>query len=233
MKKAVFCFLVIVFFINGRVVFSQDRPGAVRFLEVTGTVELQEAGSSTWAPAAAGMVIGKGTVISTGFKSTARISLENSTIAIRPLTRLTLEEIVQRGSGEEVSLYLRSGRVRADVTPPAGGNIDFTIRSPTATASVRGTGFDFNPPYLLVDDGQVRYTGVNGATANVNPGERSYIDEKENRVVPPSETTTTLFTPTLPELDSTGGNSASSPVIFPPVISLPSKGDMDVGFEWP
>jgi hypothetical protein len=225
MKKTVLLFFGAVLFINSQFVFSQDRQGTARFLEITGTVEIQEPGSAAWTPAAAGMSIGKGTVISTGFKSTALISLENSSLTIRPLTRLTLEEIVQRGNNEEISLYLRSGRVRAEVTPPAGGNTDFRIRSPTATASVRGTAFEYEPPYLTVEDGQVQYTSESGETANVNQGEKSYIDEKENRVVPPFETATALITPILPELSSTGSNSTSSPV-------MPPQDNVSVGPDW-
>jgi hypothetical protein len=172
------------------------------------------------------MTIAKGAVISTSFKSTALVSLENSKLIIRPLTRLTLEELVQREGGEEVSLYLRSGRVRAEVSPPAGRKTQFTVHSPSVTASVRGTAFEFAPPHLTVEEGRVQYTIANGETLNVDRGEESYLDEADNRLVPPFEIAKTLFSPSFPELNNTGGGSfSSSPVVGPASV--------ETGFEWP
>jgi hypothetical protein len=67
--------------------------------EFSGNVEVKAGGRVDWVPAAPGMEIGMDTVISTGFKSTARISLGNSILTIRHLTRLTVAELAQRGNG--------------------------------------------------------------------------------------------------------------------------------------
>ncbi|MDR1904517.1 MAG: FecR family protein [Treponema sp.] len=117
-------------------------PASAFFRELSGTVETRASGSAVWVKAAKGYPIGKDTIISTGFKSTAVIAVGNSTLTVRPLTRLSLEAIIQNQDGEQVSLYLQTGRVRAEVKPPSRGNIDFTVRGPSITASVRGTGFD-------------------------------------------------------------------------------------------
>ncbi|MDR2303979.1 MAG: FecR family protein [Treponema sp.] len=240
MKKTALCFVCAVFFINGQNVFSQERTGQAQFLSISGTVEVQEPGSVTWKPAEAGMVVGKDTVISTGFRSSAHVSLENSSLIIRPLTRLTLEEIVQQEDTEEVKLYLQTGRVRAEVKPAAKGRIGLTMRAPIATASVRGTVFEFDTVNLTVESGQVQYSGVNGQTVYVDQGEWTYVDESENRIVSPFETATTLLTPVIPELQNTGGDSTSPPVnVSPPAFSPPETepdsigGDVDVGVEWP
>jgi hypothetical protein len=234
MKKAALVFLVIIFLINSKGVFSQDTAGQARFLTVTGTVEIQEQGSSRWTPASEGDLVKTGTIISTGFKSSAALSLGNSSLTIRPLTRLSLEEIVRMENTEKVSLNLRTGRVRAEVTPPAGGKTDFSIHTPSATASVRGTIFEFDTLELSVENGRVQYSGINGQTIYVDQGEWTYVDVTENRVVPPFETATSLLTPVLPELSNTssgnnsgGKTSSSSPVL--PVLT----GDMGVGVEWP
>jgi hypothetical protein len=158
--------------------------------------------------------ISKDTVISTSFKSTAIISLGKSTLLIRPLTRLTLDELVQRGDNEQVRVTLQSGRVRADVTPPPGGRTDFTVKSPIATASVRGTGFDFDTVDLKVESGRVQYTGNGGQTVLVDRGERSYISETENRPISPFETATASLAPSIPELTDTGvASTTTSPAI--------------------
>jgi hypothetical protein len=158
-------------------IFAQDRAAIV--LEVQGTVEIQDGVSAEWRAAAPGDSIGKNAVISTGFKSSVLIVLGDSHLSIRPLTRLTLEELVQGDTAEEVRLYLRTGRVRVDVRPPAEARIDFTVRSPAVTASVRGTSFEFDTRHLYVDNGQVLMEGGGGQMVYVDAGQRSYVEESE------------------------------------------------------
>jgi hypothetical protein len=112
-------------------------------------------------------------MISTGFRSTALIALENSTLTVRPLTRLSLEELQNIQGNETVGINLHTGRVRAEVSPPAAGKTTFTIRSPTATASVRGTAFDFDGMNLSVDEGQVHVAGKDGIGVYVGEGHES------------------------------------------------------------
>ncbi|MDR0557924.1 MAG: hypothetical protein LBG43_08695 [Treponema sp.] len=84
-------------------------------------MEIKAGGAAAWVPATPGMEIGRDAVVSTGFKSTARISVGNSVLIIRPLTRLSVAEIAQRGNDEAVDLYLETGRVKAELSPPSGG----------------------------------------------------------------------------------------------------------------
>jgi hypothetical protein len=204
--------------------FAQSAQA--KFLEVTGTVEIKEAGSPDWKPAAPGDPIGKDTVVSTGFKSTALISLGNSNLAVRPLTRLTLEELERQGGTERAALYLNTGRVRAEVTPPAGGKVDFTIKSPSITASVRGTAFEFDTKHLKVDKGSIRLSNAKGQRVYVGEGQRSYINEAEQRVVPPFEAENELLRPELPELTNTN-SAAQGPA------SVPGLSPADVTVRWP
>jgi hypothetical protein len=165
--------------------YAQTPAAMIR--EVTGRVEIQAPGSPAWVPASAGMAVEKAARVSTGFKSTAVIAAGNSTITVRPLTRLTLEEIAGLEENEQAGLYLESGRVRAEVTLPSGGTIDFSVRSPIVTASVRGTAFEFDTVNLTVDNGRVQFTSVNGSLAAVRAGERSAVNEKTYIVIPPRE----------------------------------------------
>jgi hypothetical protein len=140
------------------------------------------------------------------------------------LTRLTLEELVQRDSTEEVGLYLRTGRIRAEVRPPLDSRTDFTIRSPIATASVRGTDFEFDTRRLYVDSGRVLLEGAGGQTVYVDAGQRSYVDESAQRVIPPFEAETALLTPILSELtntgSATGGYGPAITTLTAPEVSL-------------
>jgi hypothetical protein len=204
-----------------------------RLLEFSGTVEIKEVGASGWRPAVQNEVIKNDTAVSTGFKSTALISLGNSRLIVRPLTRLSLEELLERDGSEEVSLYLRSGRVRAEVTPPAGGDAVFTVRSPIATASVRGTAFRFDTRRLQVDNGIVRLANNKGQRVYVPEGRQSYVDESDHRAVPPFEAGNTLLTPSLPELTHTGSASGISAAIQGAKISETISADFGIDVEWP
>jgi hypothetical protein len=166
--------------------------------DMTGTVELKAPGSAVWTPAAPGAVLARNTAISTGFKSTAVLLVGNSTLTVRPLTRLTLEELTRSQGDEQVSLHIQTGRIRAEVTPPAGGKINFAVRSPSATASVRGTTFDFDTINLDVDNGTVQYSGVDGRSVMVYAGGSSTIDSVSGRAAEPQETAAAEQIPTLP-----------------------------------
>jgi hypothetical protein len=168
------------------------------FVEVHGTVEVRPPGASAWTAAAAGMAVEPDTAISTSFRSTAIIQAGPSRILLRPLTRLTLEEIIDKQETEEVRLFLRSGRIRAEVSPPKGGKTNFTVHSPIAIASVRGTSFDFDMVNLSVDNGLVRYSYINGLTVYVAEREESYAKEKESRVVQPQEIAAASRIPHIP-----------------------------------
>jgi hypothetical protein len=218
-------FVVFLIFICAGNAFTQTTEA--RFLEVTGTVETKDASSPEWKKAAPGDLIGKNTTISTGLKSSAVISLGSSRLDVRPLTMLTLEELVQRDGAEETSLYLRTGRVRAVVTPPAGQNVDFTVGSPVTTASVRGTSFEFDGRRLRVEDGWVLLEGSGGQKVYVARTQRSYVDENnQNRIVPPFEAETALLRPVIPELTNTASGTQ------PPETGKPSPGTY-IYIGWP
>jgi hypothetical protein len=222
--KKVFVFMLVLAGIWN--VFAQEGQAVI--LEARGTVEIQDGGSAEWRVGAPGDAVGKNAVISTGFRSTALIALGDSRISVRPLTRLTLEELVRRDTAEEVSLHLRTGRVRAEVKPPVGGRTDFTVRSPIATASVRGTSFEFDTRHLYVNEGRVLLEGGNGQMVYVDEGQRSYVDESEQRVMPPFEAEAALLTPALSELASTGSDTGS----YAPVITTPGVTPVSIEAEW-
>ncbi|MDR1250221.1 MAG: hypothetical protein LBK63_13085 [Treponema sp.] len=113
MKKS---FAFILFFAGIGSVFAQEGQAVI--LEAQGTVEIRDGDSTEWRAAAPGDTIKKNAVIATGFKSIALIALGDSRLIVRPLTRLTLDELIQRDAVEEASLRLRTGRIRAEVRPP-------------------------------------------------------------------------------------------------------------------
>jgi hypothetical protein len=153
-------------------VFCQN--GVIR--ELTGDVELKHAGASAFVRANAGETVAPSTIVSTGFRSTAIIVIGNSVITVQPLTRLSLAEIQTAGNAETVSLDLQAGRVRVDVNPPAGMQANFSVQTPSATASVRGTSFEMDAETLTVHTGRVIYTGTTGTAAIVTGGNSGAVN---------------------------------------------------------
>lgn len=165
---------IIVFLIVAAVLTSVSADISAKITEIAGKVEYSLPGKS-WMPAKIGDVLPKGTIISTGFKSTAVLSVGASTITVKPVTRLSLEELLESASGSQTQLFLLAGRVKADVTPQEGKITEFQVKSPTATASVRGTGFEFDGLNLLVDRGLVQLQNPTGMRRSVAAGEFSYV----------------------------------------------------------
>jgi hypothetical protein len=154
--------------------------------ELSGDVEVKAPGGE-WAPAAAGQKLERAALISVGFRSSALIAVGNSTITVRSLTRLGLEELSALEGNERVNLNLRVGRVRAEVIPPPGGKTDFTIRSPSVTASVRGTSFEFDGVRLQVEEGRVHVRGKDSGGTYVASGHGVSADAETGRIASVAE----------------------------------------------
>jgi hypothetical protein len=167
-------------------------------VETSGTVEIKAPGASEWRAAVTGEALERATLISTGFRSTALIRIGNSTITVRPLTRLSLEEIAANQDGEQVVLNLRAGRVRADVRAPEGGRTDFSVRAPTATASVRGTVFEFDGLEVKVEEGRVHLGGQSVTGAYVSAGHSTAVDAERGSTAAVVEVLKEELAPALP-----------------------------------
>jgi hypothetical protein len=204
------------------VLFAQDES-RVLIRETRGTVEVKEPGANDWSPARQGQIVARTAAISTGFRSTAVIVVGNSQVSIQPLTRLTVDEILAVSGNEQVNINLRTGRIRADVKPPAGGRTEFTVRSPTATASVRGTSFEFDGIRLAVNEGRVYVTGGDRIGAYVGAGHQVRTELDTGRTVGAAEIVKEELTPSAPA----GMNST------PEVKSAPSAIEsIEFGFKW-
>jgi hypothetical protein len=201
---------------------AQTAPAYIR--EVTGTVETKAPGAAEWIAAAAGQTLDRASLVSTGFNSTALIGIGNSTIMVRPLTRLSLEELAAAQGKEQVTLNLRAGRVRVDVEPPVDGTVDFSVRSPMATASVRGTVFEFDGTRLSVEEGRVHLGGAAVTGAYVGRGHSTVADPETGKTALAVERVKEEMAPALPA----GADAALSR----PAAPVPVSGGLGIGFGW-
>jgi hypothetical protein len=209
MKKA----LVVVLMITaaGQSAYTQSPRAVIR--ELRGTVEIRTPGSPVWRAAAVGQELERETLVSTGFGSGALIALGESTLRVQPLTRLSLGEIADAG---RIDIQLRAGRIRADVKPPVEGKVEFTIRSPSAVASVRGTVFEFDTVNLRVNEGTVSFAGADNTVVYVAARQSSSPDPVSGRAAAPVETAAVRTPPPPAGVEKV---AAPSPVVIP--VSVP------------
>ena len=155
-------------------ILTPTLPAQVRAVvkEVNGKVEVK-AQSGSWERARVGMGFSPGTYISTGFNSSALLELGSTLLQVKPLTRMKLEELIQRGDTVSTGLYLRVGRVRAEVKSVKGIRQEFKLKSPLSTAAVRGTEFEYDGVTVKVINGVVYLYNRNGQKRSVAIGEQS------------------------------------------------------------
>ena len=178
--------------------FAQEGALEAKIRELSGTVELKQAGSAAWENAVQGQSVAGDTTLSTGFKSSAVIAIGESLVTVRPLTRLSITEISSRMGVETINMSLQTGRVRPDVKPSTGNRTAFAVQTPPATASVRGTIFEVDAYSITVIEGSIEYKGVNGISVFVDSGGNSYVDQRTGRAVYPLETLRSSLAPELP-----------------------------------
>ena len=201
--KKIFIASLMMFFVFAA--YSQN--GVIR--EFTGDVTLKPAGRADFIPAAAGSVVAQDTIVSTGFRSTAIITIGTNIITVRPLTRLSLSEIQSSADKEEINLNLQAGRVRVEVNPPAGTRTNLTVQSPSSTASVRGTLFEVDARNLQVIEGKVIYASSNGFISVVSGGASGAISDGGSAQDPVEIVVSELF-PSAPV-----GAGASGETVIP------------------
>lgn len=169
--------------------------------EVSGKVEVKL--DNKWVPVQVGQEFDTGVMISTGFKSSAKLKIAGAKITLQPLTRMAISEITNTEDTDGSEVFLDAGTIVADVKPLENKRARFTVRSPAATASVRGTSGE------VTSDGKITgYTGVWYTTdnsgnnpANLNSGKTVYYS--------PGESSTLIFNATVNDLVITTGSSLS------------------------
>ena len=96
-----------------------------------------------WVQLNVGDTLAKADVVSTGFQSELRIEYGGSVISLGALSRMTFETLATSDKKDNVSVYLNTGAVRSKVTHTQEKRVAYTVKSPVAVASVRGTDFTF------------------------------------------------------------------------------------------
>ncbi|MBN2351704.1 MAG: FecR domain-containing protein [Spirochaetales bacterium] len=135
--------------VSGSAAFAQAK-----LTDFVGKVEIKPP-KAGWTPARKGMAVASGSIVSTGFRSKATIELDQSTLFVNQLTRLSLEELVRKQNVITTNIYIRAGSLEADVkTGGADYTHDFKVKSPVSTAAVRGTRITDDGYEMTVKEGK-------------------------------------------------------------------------------
>lgn len=188
---------------------------------VNGKVEYQGTGGA-WKELRTGEAVTSGTMISTGFKSNATIKLGASILTVKPLTRMTLTALAEKDDVVDTELYLEVGTIKAEVNSFKNKRNGFTVKSPVATASVRGTVFEIGDRVTILQGavlvstniGQSR-TGSTGQNVDISGDTlNSQIVEKKRSMKPIALSSLPSTEPTSPIDVSTkdsGSTNANAP----------------------
>lgn len=145
-----------------------------KVLSTSGKVEVQN--GSSWVALKSGDTVKSGTVISTGFKSSAELDVNGSKVTLGALTRMTVEKLVSTDQKNESSLFLDSGKVTAEVKKTDGKRTGFKVSTPVATASVRGTSFSMGADGSLTTmEGLVSKGHAESQSAQVSDQASDYV----------------------------------------------------------
>ncbi len=170
--------LVSILLMLGVTVLTAGAQSTATVQSVTGKVEIQTPGGA-WRGLSSGDEVAIGSRISTGFRSSAVLEIGSATLEVDQLTRMTLEELAEREGTVKTELFLRVGRVKAEVTQRQGLQQDFRLRSPVSTAAVRGTSFEYDGINLKVLEGLVALANAYGQSVSVAGGEVVVAEEGE------------------------------------------------------
>lgn len=133
------------------------EPQAV-LTQIKGKVEVKAPGTKAWVPATEGQVLDQAATLSTGFDASVVVVMDKNTLQVKPLTRITIDKLVEEAGVVKTSTFLRVGSVSASVKSAEGVKQEFKVQSPYSTASVRGTQFNYDGVSLQVTEGQVGLT---------------------------------------------------------------------------
>ncbi|HPX46689.1 MAG TPA: FecR domain-containing protein, partial [Treponemataceae bacterium] len=147
------------------------------------------------------------------------------------LTRMTLTQLVEKEDTVDTELYLEVGNVKAEVNSLNNKKNGFTVKSPVATASVRGTVFEIGEE-LVVLQGSVVFVTPIGQTRTGQAGQQlqlvgetvsspvAALQEKMETIVLTSTPSTEIKSPVKATVASPPPPrpvvTAEKPVIAPP-----------------
>jgi len=155
-------------FICSSIVFSANAKVVAAISTLKGLVMIKPAGSRKYIPAYKGQMLKNGEWIKTkDGVFVAIIFLDGSNIKIQQKTEIKISSYRMTAKVLKTNLEMSKGQAWSDVADQGAGG-EFTITTPTAVASVKGTEFDLEydiekgETTLIVFAGEVEFAGELG-----------------------------------------------------------------------
>lgn len=172
---------------------AQSALQAAAILTVISGDVLVRATGRDFTSATDGAVLYVGSTVRTSADARAVLTLfEGSTVELEPASDITIEEATARGGSTIVELAQSLGRSWHVVTHLTTADSRYEVRTPAATASVRGTSFE-----VAIDDGPT--------------GSATTVTTTEGRVATADAAATTEVLVTADQTTTVRANSAPEP----------------------
>jgi len=107
--------------------------------ELRGEVEYSTDGGKTFKPLTASVKLKPGDLIGTGFDSETILDFGYGTLHMHPLTQIRIDESVSVENIKKSQVYLNIGAVQATLRHNPSIRADFSVATPSASASIRGS----------------------------------------------------------------------------------------------
>jgi FecR-like protein len=179
---AVIAALVVV---PAALVLTQQRAsGAATILSILDGSASIARGTAAFAPASDGDLVNIGDSVQTAISSHAMVTFfDGSTLEIEPATTVQIEDAASAASGAiSIRISQTIGRTWASVQKLTRVDSKFEIRTPTAVAAVRGTGFITE----VLADGTTTVQTTDGNVQVTAQGQSVLVGQGQTTTVPPN-----------------------------------------------
>lgn len=172
---------------------AAPAPLTVTISKIVEDVSVRQ-GNGAWQDAQTGQAVVEGHELNTGPESEVTLAFSDGTaVVVRELSQLKVNTLLGREDRVKMELLLRIGDLKAQVKPQTAVRTDFSIGTPSGTASVRGTevnSVSYYPPVGMKTDllnGKLLVELARGTTQS-NAGDESHVTPA-GEVVSPAEVT--------------------------------------------
>lgn len=150
-KRAIIAALLFAFFASGA---SHAATVSAKLTKVKGDVKTRASATAEWKSVKDGDSVSQGAQIKTGPASEVFVGWGGGNVLkVGPLASITLSDL-SSGAGSKNKVELTQGKVFAKAGK-LGKDSSFSIKTPTAVAGVRGTGFECSESTVSVVEGSV------------------------------------------------------------------------------
>ena len=162
-------------------VFASQAAQAVsmkaKLSKVKGKVQVKSSDTAAWQKASDGMTVTQGAKIKTAAKSEVTVAWgKDHAVKIDAMSAVSLTKMLKGKSGKQDNkVTLEKGKAFAKVGKMEKGS-SFTVKTPTAVAGVRGSGFEFSDNSFMVVEGTVTVSAA-GMTVDLTPGMMTEIPD--------------------------------------------------------